>query len=311
MSLYVKGYRWGIRKLELILKKITFGHKNLLPDFVYDGYHNLVIKKIRKDLGTLISSYKGVRSIEDENCGTKEIIWVMWWQRGNVPRLVEKNLSILRKKTRKKVVFLNEDNISDFLDIPFDLYENVKCGKKSYAVLSDYVRTAILFQYGGIWLDSTILVVGESPLLSLPVASRDFITIHGVTDYGDKFVAKDKWTVYCIGGRCNQLFFKFVNDGLGQYLSSEYPQPDYFLVDYLFEIAYQENIDGFRTKVNSLSRSEENVERLSRIINEKYDKEEFYKLCKNTHIFKMSNKKDYLVKTSSGEDTFFGHFYGK
>lgn len=309
---FIKIYQWGLYRFESVYKLMSKGKNSILPDGFYKIYHSLINKKIRNDIYPLLIKYK---NSEDSfvNIETKDVIWVLWWQTDSVPELVSQNIGMMKKNISKEVIVLNEVNVGNYIDIPDDILNNVKSGKNTMTLLSDYIRTRILYEYGGIWLDSTILVMEKSKILELPLNEENrFVTIKGITDFGDRFISQDRWTIYCIGGCSHQSFFKFVNEGIEHYLLDKDLVPDYFLTDHLFDIAYEENIGDFKNKVRKVLVNNVYAERLAGIINESYNKKELQHMCKNknTTLFKLSNKSKYVKKNSNGDVTFYGELYG-
>ena len=94
------------------------------------------------------------------------IIWQYWESPdGTIPPLVQACLNSVEKYKGDKCkrIFLTPENVKDYVDIPqifWDLKEN---GKIKTAFFSDILRTCLLIQNGGIWIDSTVLLTEELP----------------------------------------------------------------------------------------------------------------------------------------------------
>lgn len=311
MRLLLTVYRKIMTVCELIIKKITNGKRLTLPNGFYDIYHYIVERKIESDLSDLIQKFKG-NTFESEvpqtnNVLDNKIVWVMWWQKKDIPILVQSNIKMMKKNLRYEVILLNEENMSEYLDIPDKIYEGLEEGNVTFASFSDYIRTAILYKFGGLWLDSTILVLNEDNFINhIDFNTTPLITIKGVNDFGHKFIAKNHWTVYCLGGIKGQSFFNFVNLGLRHYLIAGEKIPDYFLVDYLLDICYRHNIGGFQDDVMNLEPENNNVEMLARVMNTVFDNALFESITRNSSIFKLSAKKRYYSQLDSGALTFYG-----
>ena len=58
--------------------------------------------------------------------------------------------------TTVKVVILNKENISKYIQIPQFTYEKLKSGIISIPHFADIIRTKLLYEYGGIWMDATL-----------------------------------------------------------------------------------------------------------------------------------------------------------
>ena len=61
------------------------------------------------------------------------------------------------------VRILTKDNFKEYIDIPDYVLEKYEHGLILPAHLSDIVRCCLLYKYGGVWLDSTILMCGPMP----------------------------------------------------------------------------------------------------------------------------------------------------
>jgi len=280
----------------------------ILFDGIYNLYHSKVEKLIEYDLRSLIYEYSNKKSrIKLDSDDNNRTVWVMWWQTDDIPLIVEKNIQRMRVNLKSKVIFLNKKNIESYVTIPKEYYMKLENNDLSYATFSDFIRTELLYRYGGIWLDSTILTLdglNDSVLFSnLPI-----VTIKGSSEYGNKFVSKSRWSIYCIGGLKGQIFFKFLNLGLRHYIEIN-RQPDYFLTDYLIDIAYNYDIDGIREKLDVIPNNNIQVEKLSPIMNKAFDYKVLNDLTKDTRLFKLTNKKAYITKDSNKKKTFYSYFF--
>lgn len=94
------------------------------------------------------------------------IIWQYWESKdGTVPPLVQACLnSVDRYKGDKcKRIFLTPQNVKEYVDIPQIFWDLKEKGKIKTAFFSDILRTCLLIQHGGIWIDSTVLLTEELP----------------------------------------------------------------------------------------------------------------------------------------------------
>lgn len=101
-------------------------------------------------------------AIEEEfsNC-----IWQFWYQGfDNAPNIVKKCVeSVKYFCPDKRIIYLDKDNISQYIMIPEHILSKYKKGIISTTHFSDYVRLALLSKYGGLWLDATVLLTDEIP----------------------------------------------------------------------------------------------------------------------------------------------------
>ena len=94
-----------------------------------------------------------------------KMIWTCWLQgRENAPEMVKQCLaSIERYAQGYEIHLLTADNIKDYLTLPDYIWEEYQSGKMQFSHFSDIVRTALLVEYGGIWMDATVLLTGALP----------------------------------------------------------------------------------------------------------------------------------------------------
>ena len=87
-------------------------------------------------------------------------IWVLWWQgESNMPFIVKRCYeSVLRNSKGHKVILITKSNYTNYVDVPQQIMDKVNEGKMKLAHLSDFIRLQLLVRYGGLWIDSTILV---------------------------------------------------------------------------------------------------------------------------------------------------------
>lgn len=104
-------------------------------------------------------------NVGQDDVPKKHNIWICWLQGfENAPEIVQKcRDSVLKFNTDCEVVLLDESNIKDYANIPDYIIEKHKKGIIPHAHYSDYARIAILAKYGGVWIDSTVLLTDEIP----------------------------------------------------------------------------------------------------------------------------------------------------
>jgi len=87
-----------------------------------------------------------------------------------------------QNEEKYEVVFLNNDNITDYIDIPSSAWGTLSPHHKS-----DYVRVKVLYKYGGIWLDSDTIVMD------------DLSSLFALLEENDGFLVKENNEVLCTG----------------------------------------------------------------------------------------------------------------
>lgn len=97
-----------------------------------------------------------------ENVGDNNI-WVCWWQgEKSMPEMVKKCFnSIIRYSNGHPVKLITFENYKDYVQVDHRIVDKVKNGTFKLAHFADLVRLKLLEQYGGLWLDSTILLTAN------------------------------------------------------------------------------------------------------------------------------------------------------
>ncbi|TMT01278.1 capsular polysaccharide synthesis family protein [Apilactobacillus kunkeei] len=274
--------------LEKALSKLNTLLSRKVESFMY--------KKIRK---RLISYFKiAEHNLHEADEISGKIVWVLWWQGfDNAPEIVKACVNSVINNYDGKVVLVNKYNVKKYTDISDDIYDKLESGYITKTHFSDIVRFNILKNYGGLWIDSTILCTKkfEHSMFST------FYTSKGKEDSYPYFM-KGKWTGFLIGGRKNDPTFQFMDEFFKVYWSENLHLINYFLIDYALMYAYERNIGGLSTYVdNEAINNNPKLFELSNLLNSIFDKENYNKLIKDTDFFKLTYKK----KFKKGNGTFY------
>lgn len=92
-------------------------------------------------------------------------IWLCWLQgEEQAPPMVKRCIESVRKYAVDYTIrLLTADNIEQTVDLPEYIWRKYKEGTISFTHFSDILRTALLVQHGGIWLDVTVLLTSPIP----------------------------------------------------------------------------------------------------------------------------------------------------
>ena len=90
-------------------------------------------------------------------------IWTCWLQGfDDAPELVKVCQNSLKKYiVDHELIQLTYENYTQYVTLPEDIVQKYKKGKIPPALFSDLLRLEVLIQYGGTWMDATILCTGE------------------------------------------------------------------------------------------------------------------------------------------------------
>lgn len=94
----------------------------------------------------------------------QKIIWQYWGQGidDNLPEIVKLCFASIDKyKGDYTVIRLDDNSIHEYLDLPDFVWQKRQNPEFKHAFFADLIRLALLYAYGGIWIDATILLTNE------------------------------------------------------------------------------------------------------------------------------------------------------
>lgn len=93
-----------------------------------------------------------------------EKVWTLWLQgEDKAPALVKACYRSMRKHLKQELIVLDEKTVFDYITLPKEIIEKRKAGKIAHAHFADICRVELLYEHGGIWLDSTAFVTEPLP----------------------------------------------------------------------------------------------------------------------------------------------------
>ena len=197
--------------------------RKILLDFVL---------KLRKEAQLVDSSNEK----EEETTEFPKMIWTMWQQgEAQMPETVQASMKTIKdfaKRNDCEFYLLTDENLADFINIPRDITEKYKKKELSTAHYSDIIRFSLLCQYGGIWMDATLLV---SPYATLEMFEGDFFSLNHPPTYPEQMertIGDFKWSGFFLAGQKGGSHFKHIWD-LYIYYVRKYPIfIHYLMMDY-------------------------------------------------------------------------------
>lgn len=236
-------------------------------------------------------------------------IWIMWWQGLDyAPALVKKCTAILKEKSLGyEVVFLDKNNYADYVDIPQYITEKFNGGKISVANYSDVIRMALLYKYGGFWIDSTVLLRDgwDKNYLDMP-----FFSIKNHLTCIDGAVSKFRFATFFMYSKKRNTYFGLIRDFLFDYWKHQNSTIDYMLIDYVMLIICNHNKE-FQYMLEQVPYTNENVHTLRNHMGEEYTTERFNELTKDTQVFKLTYKGFLIPKVRGVKFTVMQYFLEK
>lgn len=230
-------------------------------------------------------------------------IWVCWLQ--GEPKMPELNQlcveSIRRFSGGHPVVFLSAQDIPTYLTIPQSIHDAYLSRRIKPAIYTDYVRCALLSIYGGLWLDSTILLtkpIGEEWFRSA------FMSVK-MKEENNKSVSRYRWATFCLGSVPGSPFFIKVEQMFRAYFERVDKNVDYLMIDYFFDLLCQKD-SGMKELIDQLPETNPSLHELRSLLNDVYDSEKMKAMEKTTSIYKLTYKMD-LQESRDGVQTYWGY----
>ncbi len=285
-----------------LLLKIVHGES--LTKKIHFRYHNAVLKKLYKEFSYLINPSRYVEDEFQENSPINRVVWVMWWQgEAQAPPLVKACIDSIRSNfPNHQIVIIDEHNYKTYTNLPDVIYKRFDENIIDVTKLSNFIRMNLLFNRGGIWIDSTYFI---SRPLEDSIINSNFFMIKSLGKSGYRNPALSRWSSNFIIGKQGDPLFKFLQDFHISYYSQEDYLIDYQLMDYIFEIAYRENIASFRDRIDAMRITNTQMLDLRNQLNKPFSKDiaEKILLRENHFAFKLTWKQEFI--TSSSENPTF------
>ena len=238
------------------------------------------IEEIKQEIEEKIKKYPVQKGIENS-------IFTMWWQgKDEMPPVVRACIGSL-DKLEKRVVFLDKDNIRQYVWLPDYIWEKYEKGQIGRAHFSDIIRTVVLVMYGGVWIDATVYVADKVPYY---MTEGFFVftqspQLKECRSYGNWWISAPKNTELIL----EQLSYLFC------YWKNEEYAMNYYIYHIFFKkiidssLKYQEMIKKMPVRITDQTHS------LFKKYNEEYDVKEWNELKKISPVFKCSYKKKGLT----------------
>ncbi|WP_318392135.1 capsular polysaccharide synthesis protein [Enterobacter sp.] len=235
---------------------------------------------------------------------SRRIIWICWFQGlEQAPPLVRRCIeSVQRNASGAEVVILTDDSINTYLELPAHITEKYAAGLISKAHYSDIVRCALLYQYGGIWMDATLYLTRPVPeslfTFSFSSLRSDEVSPTLSTSCG-------YWTAFLLAAKKNSPLAKYVRDIFYDYWQHHDVLIEYFLIDYTLLYSV-EKYPQFAELIREQPVIGNNRYLIRQFMNEAVSADTVQTLQSDkTGIYKLSHKAKYQTR-KNGVETLYG-----
>jgi len=226
---------------KLIYRVFSFGLYVTFFDYLYEMFknsitvrikHNAISTWLKKRYKIFIGNIYNQSNVKP----TGEIpnqIWICWWDGiENMPPIVKICYnSVLQNAGDFNVTLINKDNFKEYISIPEHIINKLNNKKMTLTHFSNLLRMALLYKYGGLWLDATYFITNKIILKNI-----SFFTIKRYNSW--KHIPNGRWAGNCIAGPAGYEFFNFIFTILCEYWKKYNYLITYHLYDYFINLAY-------------------------------------------------------------------------
>ena len=233
----------------------------------------------------------------------KNKIWQCWFQgKENMPEIVKKCTDSVRKYHDKDIIFLDKNNIIDYIQLPEYILDKHKQGIIPYANFSDICRLTLLAKYGGTWVDSTIYLTDKIPD---DILTSDFFSFRSQYVNFLKYMDNLKeYNMYCNNFNTeisiespyflhakngNEIINGVLNLFL-EYWKHENSVKEYLMIDKFFILTVLHNEKLKQQFINMPEYYLENVLLLQHALFEPFNQDLYNSIIKNTPVHKLTHK---------------------
>lgn len=324
-------YKFRISKLDRLNKTLRkkpykYIYKEMMPKKLFNKIQNKTYFKTQKMVGEdwdrVLKEYF-TNKIETEQIKPKKtfnnekIIWQFWgqgWDFEKLPDVVKISYKSVEKyKKDYEIIHLDMNNINDYLEIPAYILKKVENKKMGFAHFTDIIRLALLYNYGGVWIDATILLTDYLP-------QEYFEMDYFMFQRDDNLENKKDWEDYddfyfswnnemkvrvlnsIIFAKKNNEIIKTLLDMLLIFWEHNDLVPNYFF----FQVLYTELIENYYKKKQCKIVSDTLTHELIRVWFDKFSQEKLDEITKRNNVHKLTYKIDSGKRDTKG--TFLGYF---
>lgn len=244
--------------------------------------------------------------IANKKLESKERIWFYWAQgTESMPEVVRMCYNYLvynNSRDNREIVLLTQKNVEDYIKFPQYITQTLSEGRMTLTQYSEILRMALLYEYGGMWLDSTVFV-------PKPIDKECFdikYWSHKSTDYNWFNVVRGRWSLSIWNAdKPHEELFKKMTSSMLLYWKKEKYLIDYMWMDYFLDIIYS-NCSEIKRDIDSVPLNNPLTNSFFDYAKKEYIESEYRKKLESTNFYKFSYKHHY-PKTIKGKETVYGY----
>ena len=237
----------------------------------------------------------------------RRIIWVCWLQGlENAPEIVKKCVaSVKRNMPKYEVRVLTAENVFEYVTLPDYIVRKYKNSTMTFTHFSDILRTALLVQHGGIWLDATVLLTDELPaqMIDAPLFFLQKSKLLTMPHTGSSW--------FIVANKGNAVLLR-VLELLSAYWRCENKLRDYFLFHLFVHLILTKNEQGKKILLDMPYVPNGDAHTLQYTLFEDYDERIWKQTTSRSPIHKLTwkfNHNEPLEKRGTNYDYILHHMH--
>lgn len=209
-----------------IINKIVFFKGLIIDRELKEKYSDIL-----KDVECEVYDFNNIKYTE------KTYVWYCWLQgENNLPSIIKSCYqSVLDNFKNYDVVFISEHNFQDYVNISSHILDKYHSGIISKAHFSDILRFHLLFEHGGVWVDSTLYFGRELSIIN----DCEFFTLRS-NIYPKGSFTLGKWSCSFMKLNKKNRLSKVMIDFYDFYWQKNNIIIDYFILDYCLLFLYKQ-----------------------------------------------------------------------
>lgn len=218
---------------------------------------------------------------------TSNKVWICWFQgMDNAPYLVKKCFaSVKNNLINKDIVLITADNLEQYVQFPDYIVDKWKAGIITHTHMTDLLRLELLINYGGLWLDATVLCTRPDKDIPNYFFESDLFFFQTLKPGRDgKATYPSSWL---ISAKTNNKILMATRALLYEYWKTNDAMDDYFLLHNFISIALEKYEDDWKSIVPRDNATPHIL--LLRLFDE-YDEEMWQAIKAQTPFHKLSYK---------------------
>ena len=214
-------------------------------------------------------------------------LWSYWHQgKENAPELIQRCFESVQKyEGNRKINILSFDTIKDYVELPSRYYDLVSSGKMPVALFSDILRMYLLTQYGGVWIDSTILLTDKIPQ---EIIDSSFCVVRKDPEKDNQ---ENKMSCYFIRADKNSPNLNAIKRTLENYWAENDFMINYFMFEHISTML-SDKTPELKAEWDKMPYLDGEIcGKLQTIMDKNFSQEEFNELKSKTFMHKLTYKK--------------------